>query len=224
MPARHAVLLTPSVSLRRIQPLSCTQITRETPRIPFFFFKTFRTLSFSASRKSCVCRSYENGRVCTNNSHSGTLRRAPANLPLNYFDGGASRFFRSAHFAFSATGVCPDPVGALNPSFSFDFQLWTLNFRLPGTYPLSFHILADSFALSKKSTPLFSWKSTLFAQNTGGGGTATPACSSFRALPRVTDYGARLTILFAWKIPPAETALAPRAERPRWHRVPGNAG
>src|SRR6266566_4696753 len=32
------------------------------------------------------------------------------------------------------------------------------------------------------------------------------------------------TILFRWKIPPAETASAPRAERPRWHRVGGNAG
>ncbi len=224
MPARHAVLLTPSLSSRPIQPLSCTQITRKTPLIPVFVFKTLRTLSFSVSGKSCVCRSYENGRVCTNNSHSGTPNRVLTNMASTNSHGGVGCFFRSAHFAFCATGVCPDPVGALNPSFSFDFQLWTLNFRLPGTYPLSFHILADSFALSKKSTPLFSWKSTLFAQNTGGGGTATPACSSFRALPRVTDYGARLTILFAWKIPPAETALAPRAERPRWHRVPGNAG
>ena len=168
MPARHAVLLTPSVSLRRIQPLSCTQITRETPRIPFFVFKTLRTLSFSVSRKSCVCHSYENGRVCTNNSHSGTLRRAPANLPLNYFDRGASCFFRSAHFAFSVTGVSPDPVG-VKSFFSFDFQLSTLGLPIP--YPLSFQTLADSFALSKNSTLFFSSDSGLFRKNTGGWGT-----------------------------------------------------
>jgi len=174
MLARHPVLLTPSISLRLTQPLSCAQITpvypeqrRATPRIPFFVFKTLGTLSFSVSRKSCVCHSYENGRVCTNNSHSGTLRRAPANLPLNYFDGTASRFFRSAHFAFSATGVCPDPVGALNPSFSLDFQLSTLGLPIP--YPLSFQTLADSFALSKNSTLFFSSNSGLFRKNTRGG-------------------------------------------------------
>src|SRR6266571_2396437 len=174
MPARHAVLLTPSVSLRVIQPLSCAQITpvypeqrTATPRIPFFVFKSLRTLSFSVSRKSCVCHSYENGRVCTNNSHSGTLRRALVNLPLNDFDRGASPLFRSAHFAFSATGVCPDPVGALNPSFSLDFQLSTLGLPIP--YPLSFQTLADSFALSKNSTLFFSSNSGLFPKNTRGG-------------------------------------------------------
>ena len=62
MASRRAVLLTPSLSSRSIQSLSCTQITRETPLIPVFVFKTLRTLSFSVSRKSCVCRSYENGR------------------------------------------------------------------------------------------------------------------------------------------------------------------
>ncbi len=90
MPARNVILLTPSGSLRPSQALSCTQITHAcpeqrtpTPLIPFFVFKSLRTLSFSVSRKSCVCRSYENGRVCTNNSHSATPRCAPANLPLN---------------------------------------------------------------------------------------------------------------------------------------------
>src|SRR5881296_3837649 len=62
MASRHAVLLTPSLFLRPIQPLSCSQLTRETPLIPVFVFKTLRTLSFSVSGKSCVCRSYENGR------------------------------------------------------------------------------------------------------------------------------------------------------------------
>ncbi len=73
MAHRQAVLLTPSISsLRFIQGVSCAQITHETPQIPFFVFKSLRTLSFSVSCKSCVCHSYANGRVCTNNSHSGT--------------------------------------------------------------------------------------------------------------------------------------------------------
>src|SRR6266705_6458296 len=62
MDSRHAVLLTPSISLRPLQALSYTQITRETPRIPFFVFKSLRTLSFSVSCKSCVCHSYANRR------------------------------------------------------------------------------------------------------------------------------------------------------------------
>ncbi len=63
-PARNVALLTPSISLRLIQALSYTQITRETPRIPFFFFNSLRTLSFSVSCKSCVCHSYANRRGC----------------------------------------------------------------------------------------------------------------------------------------------------------------
>src|SRR6266581_5723800 len=61
-PGRNVVLLTPSISLRVIQALSYTQITRETPRIPFFVFNCLRTLSFSVSHKSCVCHSYANRR------------------------------------------------------------------------------------------------------------------------------------------------------------------
>ncbi len=174
MPARHAVLLTPSVSLRPSQALSCAQIMpvypeqrTATPRIPFFVFKALRTLSFSVSRKSCVCHSYENGRVCTNNSHSGTLRRALAKLPSTPSMEAPVVVFRSAHFGFSATGVCPDPVGALNPSFSLDFQLSTLGLLIH--YPLSFQTLADSFALSKNSTLFFSSNSGLFPKNTRGG-------------------------------------------------------
>jgi hypothetical protein len=36
-------------------------------------FYSLRTLPSSVSRKSFACHSYENCRVCTNNSHSGTL-------------------------------------------------------------------------------------------------------------------------------------------------------
>ena|SRR6266705_1595258 len=62
MAPRQAVLLTPSISLRLIQRGSRTQITRETPLIPVFVFKTLRTLSFSVSCKSCVCHSCANRR------------------------------------------------------------------------------------------------------------------------------------------------------------------
>src|SRR6266849_10564162 len=93
-----------------------------------FPFNRLRTLSFSVSSKSFACHSlgpsgaegYENSRVCTNNSHSGT-RHSPR-----------------------ITRHC--------------------------TQVLSFDILANSFALKKIATLLFSSKSELFAQNYPGGG------------------------------------------------------
>ena len=48
------------------------------PERPLFsssLFNGLRTLPSSVSRKSCICHSYENCRVCTNNSHSETLSR-----------------------------------------------------------------------------------------------------------------------------------------------------
>src|SRR6266852_7581033 len=63
MASLQAVLLTPSISsLRLIQGVSSAQIMHETPQIPFFVFKSLRTLSFSVSCKSCVCHSYANCR------------------------------------------------------------------------------------------------------------------------------------------------------------------
>ncbi len=72
MVARHAVLLTPSKSSAPPQLLSCKHPAHESPQIPFFVFKRLRTLSFSVSSKSFACHSYENSRVCTNNSQTGT--------------------------------------------------------------------------------------------------------------------------------------------------------
>src|SRR6266403_4977972 len=57
-----------------------------------FLFMCLRSLSFSVSRKSCIWHSYENCRVCTNNSHFGTrwLPRAVRGLsPTSH----QSRFF-----------------------------------------------------------------------------------------------------------------------------------
>src|SRR5713101_4000092 len=45
-----------------------------------FQISALRTLPSSVSSKSCICHSYENCRVCTNNSHSGT-RYAPIVYP-----------------------------------------------------------------------------------------------------------------------------------------------
>src|SRR2546422_8844995 len=76
MLARHAVLLTPSKSSAPPQLLSCKHPAHESPQIPFFVFKRLCTLSFSVSSKSFACESYENSRVYTNNSQSGT-RHSP---------------------------------------------------------------------------------------------------------------------------------------------------
>src|SRR5260370_25732861 len=50
-----------------------------------FVFKRLHTLPRSLFCKSCVCRSYENGRVCINDSRSVTLGPVLANPPLRDF-------------------------------------------------------------------------------------------------------------------------------------------
>src|SRR6266851_8832956 len=58
-------------------------LSRQSPLTAVFLpfpFNRLRTLSFSVSRKSFPCHSYENCRVCTNNSHSGT-RHSPLITP-----------------------------------------------------------------------------------------------------------------------------------------------
>ncbi len=86
MAPRQAVLLTPSISLRLIQRGSRTQITRETPLIPVFVFKTLRTLSFSVSCKSCVCHSCANRR--------GVYQQFPTwNESLGYLQPDSSSLF-----------------------------------------------------------------------------------------------------------------------------------
>src|SRR5213593_613562 len=149
MLASHAVLLTPSVSLRVIQPLSCAEIMRETPLIPFFVFKSLRTLSFSVSRKSCVCHSYENCR--------GVYQQFPIwNAPRPCRGTRPCRNPSILHFRLCELCV--------NSGFS---SLATVQGSLSAfAYPLSFQILADSFALTQTSTLLFSSNSKLFAQNT----------------------------------------------------------
>ncbi len=200
MASRHAVLLTPSLSSRPIQPLSCTQITRETPLIPVFVFKILRTLSFSVSRKSCVCRSYANGR--------GGYQQFPtwneSLLACNQLSTFNRVSFPSSHLSLSQrsaksftirTSKTPLPQLLYNPHLQAPL----------GSAGNKGLITPLESALTKNS-PVTSLESAL--TKTGGWG----------VLPAVQ------TILFRWKILPAETASAPRAERPRWHRVPGNAG
>ncbi len=158
MLARHAVLLTPSVSLRVIQPPSCAQIMREAPRILFFVFKSLRTLSFSVSCKSCVCHSYENGQ--------GVYQQFPIwNAPRPCRGTRPCRNPSILHFRLCE--LCVLSRLCVNPGLS---SLATVHGSLSAfAYPLSFHILADSFALTQNSTLLFSSNSKLFAQNTRGG-------------------------------------------------------
>src|SRR5260370_14527584 len=218
MTSRHAVLLTPSLSSRPIQPLSCTQITRETPLIPIFVFKILRTLSFSVSCKSCVCHSYANGR-------RGYQQFPFRNSEQSCYQHGLNQLAWWSRLLLPLCALCV--LCDLCVKSFFSFRLSTFNFQLstsPFPIPFLFKLLRTLLHSEKRSTPLFSWNSGLFAQNTRCGGHCYPACSNFRSLPRFTDYGTRLTILFRWKIPPAETASAPPVERPRWHRVPGNAG
>src|SRR6266568_3613400 len=202
MASRRAVLLTPSLSSRPVQPLSCTQITRETPLIPIFVFKSLRTLSFSVSCKSCVCHSYANGRggyqqfptwsesLAACNPSLTSINRPPlvqcvdSSSPLQL-----STFNRVS---------CPSSRLTLSQRSAKSFRIRTYKNRGLGSFPAS-------------NVATFRYVSAI--------------CERTSALFRGSrDYGTRLTILFGWKIPPAETASAPRAERPRWHRVAGNAG
>src|SRR5260370_23882905 len=72
MRARHAALLTRSISARLPQLLSYKQIALESPQFLIFVFKRLHALSFFVFCKSCVCHSCENWRVCTNNSRFGS--------------------------------------------------------------------------------------------------------------------------------------------------------
>ncbi len=215
MASRHAVLLTPLLSSRPVQPLSCTQITRETPLIPIFVFKSLRTLSFSVSCKSCVCHSYANGRGGYQQFPTWSESLAACNPSL--------------------TSINRPPLVQCVDSSS-PLQLSTFNrVSCPSSRLTLSQRSAKSFTIrtyEKFSRNLFRIRTY---KNRGLGSFPASNVATFRYVSAICertsalfrgsrDYGTRLTILFGWKIPPAETASAPRAERPRWHRVAGNAG
>src|SRR6266571_6467096 len=135
--------------------------------LPYFaFFKPFsfmhlRTLPSSVSCKSCVCRSYENCR--------GAYRQFPIwNAPRPCRGTRPCRNPSILHFRLcELCELCVLSRLCVNPGLS---SLATVHGSLSAfAYPLSFHILADSFALTQNSTLLFSSNSKLFAQNTRGG-------------------------------------------------------
>src|SRR5438445_11378117 len=146
MRARHAVLPTRSVSSRPTHLHSSSQSAYESPQFPVFVFRRLRTLSFSVSRKSCVCHSYENCRVCTNNSQSGTEH--PTRMRV-----------------LSERSEPKD----LSPSFASCATPATHHY----TQVLSFHTLAHSFALSctlRKLNPLIFKRFRTLCKKTPGGG------------------------------------------------------
>src|SRR5437899_1734082 len=143
MRVRHAVLPTRSVPSRSTHLHSSSQSAHESPQFPVFIFKRLRTLSFSVSSKSFACHSYENSRVCTNNSQTGTEH--PIRMRV-----------------LSERSEPKD----LSPSFASCATPATHHY----TQVLSFHTLTHSFARLEMPTPLFSSIPALFAQNRGVGG------------------------------------------------------
>src|SRR6266478_1266904 len=65
--------------------LSFLLSAQHSPRFSPFVFNRFQTLSFSVSCNPFICHSYENCRVCTNNSHSGTQSSASAKIVVLSF-------------------------------------------------------------------------------------------------------------------------------------------
>src|SRR6266568_3846974 len=121
MRARHAVLLTRSVPSRPTHLRTSSQSAHESPQTHFFVFKRLRTLSFSVSSKSFPCHSYENSRVCTNNSQTGTEH------PIR---------MRVLSERSEPKDLSPSFASCATPATHHRTQL------------LSFHTLAHSFALS----------------------------------------------------------------------------
>ena len=65
--------------------LSFLLSAQHSPRFSPFVFNRFQTLSFSVSCNPFICHSYENSRVCTNNSHSGTQSSASVKIVVLSF-------------------------------------------------------------------------------------------------------------------------------------------
>src|SRR3989449_10128990 len=156
MSARHAVLLTPSKSSAPSQLPSCKHPAHESPQIPFFVFKRLRTLSFSVSSKSFPCHSYENSRVCTNNSQSGTEH------PIR---------MRVLSDASEPKDLSPSVASCATPATHHYTQV------------LSFQILAHSFALSctlRKLNPLIFKRFRTLCKKTPGGGVVLVSPANYR--------------------------------------------
>src|SRR5712664_1327209 len=142
MRPRHAVLLTRSISARLPQLLSYKPIAVQSPQISLFVSKRLRTLSFSVSCKSCVCHSCENGRVCTNNCRFGShLALIPEKIGPFFSCTYVEPTLQPFCFQIHACNGWVYPPLALPLSSAIPSSL------NPVPYPLSFQILAHSFAL-----------------------------------------------------------------------------
>ncbi len=135
----------------------------------FFSFMHLRTLPSSVSCKSFACHSYENCR--------GVYQQFPIwNAPRPCRGTRPCRNPSALHFRLCELYVLSRLC--VNSGFS---SLATVHGSLSAfSYPLSFQILADSFALTQNSSLFFSSDSKLFAQNTRGGGIHT--CGSCLSL------------------------------------------
>src|SRR5438093_437777 len=67
--------------------VSSLLFVQNSPQFLPFVFCCFHTLSLSVSRNFFACHSYENCRVCTNNSHSGTPASSSSKNRLSFFSG-----------------------------------------------------------------------------------------------------------------------------------------
>ena len=163
MRPRHAVLPTPSLSLRPVLSRSRTPITRQTPLIPSFVFKNLRTLSFSVSRKSCSCRSYENCRgvyqqfpfwnsmlanqetISYSLSPNSRICHTSENSPVSPIIATDPKTHLSKSCICHTSDIPPGGIGLSDARTSTPASVPTI----PPTinYPLYFHILAHSFAL-----------------------------------------------------------------------------
>ncbi len=107
--------------------------TQDSPQISSFVFKGFHTLSFSVSRNSCICHSYENCRVCTNNSHSGTQPRDCRGQSLPLFIFHHSPVTKSR---VTCPNPCPKPYTPPPLLYAYNYRAIPPPLR-PGDRPLA---------------------------------------------------------------------------------------
>ena len=137
-------LLIPSLSSRPIHSPSSRQIAHESPQFPVFVFKGLRTLPSSVSRKSCVCRSYENCRVT---SFKLKVFLSPRRALSSLFSFFAPRTF---HNSSLFKKICT--LSKNSPGVHRQFPMWSLS---PPRQPSSSFFLFMHLRIANFRTPLF---------------------------------------------------------------------
>ena len=138
----------PERSVRRAPPQACT-------------FPAFRSKLHRNCGAEMTTWSGSDLQTCRR-SHFGT--HPPIHYPLSSHALTWNPFCNPFVFKF---------MHGMGGVYPLDVRTFTRFDAFP-TYPLSFHILAHSFALGQSSTLLFSIDSALFAENTRGWGTPAP--------------------------------------------------